>query len=658
MIEFGRDILNSQENATNREWLVTNGIGGFASGTLAGVNTRTYHALLVAALNPPLDRHVLVSGIDEEIIYKDRRYNLYANQWAADSVEAPGIALLESFMLDGTLPVWTYRIADALLEKRIWMAQGENTTYVHYTLLSGSAPMTIGLKTMVNHRDFHTVTRAMNWRMQISRVENGLKIDAFYEAQPIYLLSKDTHVWAEHTWFHDYYLATENYRGLDDLDDNLYAAWFETELAVGKSSTVVASTESTPNLNGKKALKAAQTNQKELLKTAGLKRNSNASLRQLTLAANQFIVDRPTPSAPNGKTVIAGYPWFADWGRDTMIALSGLTLTTGRPEIARQILLTYQQFVDEGMLPNRFIDDNSEPAYNTVDATLWYFHAIYSYYMATDDQELIADLFDTLEDIVRWHQRGTRYNIKQDEDGLLYAGEDGVQLTWMDAKVDEFVVTPRIGKPVEINALWYNALNVLAFFADELDKDGLIYERMANRVAEGFAKFWNEETNYCYDVIETPNGSNDPALRPNQLFAVSLPFSPLRPAQQQMIVDSCASNLVTPHGLRSLSPRHAEYVGDYGGDKYMRDSAYHQGTAWGWLISPFILAHLRVYKDKKAAKNYLKPLLNNLQNHCVGSLSEIFDGNAPYTPRGAFAQAWSIAAALECWHAIEDYTPL
>ncbi len=658
MIEFGRDILNSADNATSREWLVTNGIGGFASGTLAGMNTRTYHALLVAALNPPLDRHVLVSGIDEEITYKDRRYSLFANQWSANETETPGLAYLETFYLEGTMPVWTFRIEDALLEKRIWMAQGQNTTYVRYTMLSGSGPMSVGLKTLVNHRDFHTVTRALNWQMQSSRVDNGLKIDAFYEAQPIYLLSKDAQVWAEHTWFHDFYLATEHYRGLDDLDDNLYAAWFGTELTAGKSCTVVASTEADPELNSKKALKAAQTHEKDLLKTAGLKRNSSTALQQLTLAANQFIVDRPTLDDPEGKTIIAGYPWFADWGRDTMIALNGLTLMTGRATVARQILLTYQQFIDEGMLPNRFVDDNSEPAYNTVDATLWYFQAIYSYYMATDDRELVATLFETLEDIVRWHQLGTRYNIKQDADGLLFAGEDGVQLTWMDAKVDEFVVTPRIGKPVEINALWYNALNILAFFADELEKDGLIYERMATRVAEGFEKFWNAEMSYCFDVIETPNGSHDPALRPNQLFAVSLPFSPLTPEQQKAVVDACAKDLVTPHGLRSLSARHAEYIGDYGGDKYMRDSAYHQGTVWGWLISPFVLAHLRVYKDKKAAKHYLNPLLNNLQNHCVGSLSEIFDGNAPYTPRGAYAQAWSVAAALECWHTIDQYQPL
>ncbi len=654
MIQFGRDILNNSSTASAREWLVTNGIGGFASGTLSNINTRTYHGLLIAALDPPLDRHVLVSSIDEQVTYAGRPYKLYANQWAADAIEAPGLALLERFYLDGTIPVWIYRLGDALLEKRIWMQQGENTTYVRYKLLQGTAPFSLGAKMLVNHRDFHTTTRALNWQMQVKRVDQGLQVDAFYEAKPLYLLSQDAQAWPEHTWFHDYYLATEAYRGLDELDDYLYAGWFNCELKLGKACTLVLSTNPDAKLNGSQALKAQQRYEKDLLKTAGLKGNSVAAQKQLTLAASQFIVDRPTADAPDGKTVIAGYPWFSDWGRDTMIALSGLTLTTGRPEIARQILLTYHHFVDEGMLPNRFVDDNSQPAYNTVDATLWYFQAIYAYYMATDDRDLIAQLYDTLVEIVDWHRTGTRYNIQQDADGLLYAGSDGVQLTWMDAKVDEFVVTPRIGKPIEINALWFNALHILAFFADELEKDGLPYETLAKQAETGFAKFWNPETQYCYDVIETPMGTPDPALRPNQLFAVSLPFSPLTPAQQKSVVDACARDLVTPHGLRSLSARHAEYVGDYGSDKFMRDSAYHQGTVWGWLMLPFIQAHLRVYKDKKAARSFLAPMFNNMQNHCVGTLSEIFDGDAPFTPRGAYAQAWSVAAVLEATQAIEN----
>jgi predicted glycogen debranching enzyme len=374
-----------------------------------------------------------------------------------------------------------------------------------------------------------------------------------------------------------------------------------------------------------------------------------AWVNHLVLAADQFIVDRSVPEDPQGKTIIAGYPWFSDWGRDTMISLPGLTLATGRPEIARSILRTFARHVDQGMLPNRFPDAGQTPEYNTVDATLWYFEAIRAYYNATEDNDLLMELFPVLTDIINWHCRGTRYNIHLDAtDGLLYAGEKGVQLTWMDAKVGDWVVTPRIGKPIEVNALWYNSLRTMAKFARLIGKPHQEYEAMADRAQIRFARFWNQQTGSCYDVLDTPNG-DDPSVRPNQIFAVSLPESPLTPAQQKAVVDICGQMLLTSHGLRSLASNHPQYQGKYGGNQYQRDGAYHQGTVWGWLLGSFVTAHLRVYKNPKQARQFLQPMANHLIAHGIGSLSEIFDGDAPMTPRGCIAQAWTVAEVLRAW---------
>jgi predicted glycogen debranching enzyme len=333
-----------------------------------------------------------------------------------------------------------------------------------------------------------------------------------------------------------------------------------------------------------------------------------------------------------------------------MISLPGLTLATGRPEVGARILHTFAHYVDQGMLPNRFPDEDEAPEYNTVDATLWYFEALRAYLAATSDEMLVNDLYPVLRDIVDWHQRGTRYGIQLDpEDGLLYAGQEGVQLTWMDAKVDGWVVTPRMGKAVEVNALWYNALRIMAEFARCLGKETQTYEDLADRTAEGFVRFWNGERGYCYDVIDGPDG-DDPALRPNQLLAVSLEYSPLAAAQQRAVVDACARQLLTSHGLRSLAPDDPAYMGHYGGDRRQRDAAYHQGTVWGWLIGPFVQAHMRVYGDRGQARSFLRPLLQHLGGHGLGSLSEIFDGDAPFSPRGCTAQAWTVAEVLRAWH--------
>jgi predicted glycogen debranching enzyme len=356
-------------------------------------------------------------------------------------------------------------------------------------------------------------------------------------------------------------------------------------------------------------------------------------------------------------TIIAGYPWFGDWGRDTMIALPGLALATGRPELAVRVLRTFARFLDRGMLPNRFPDYGEQPEYNTVDATLWWAEAIRATHAVTGDDGLLKELFPALEDVVDWHRRGTRYGIGEDPvDGLLRAGEPGVQLTWMDARVGDWVVTPRIGKPVEVNALWYNALRALAGFARRLRRPAAPWDAAADRVRDGFGRFWYERGGYCYDVVEGPGG-DDHALRPNQLLAVALPESPLPAERQQRIVDVCARHLLTSFGLRSLAPTDPAFCGRCTGTQHQRDGAYHQGTVWGWLLGPFALAHARVHGDRVAARAFLEPMAHHLEDHGVGSIAEVFDGDAPFTPRGCVAQAWSVAETLRAWQTLSGPSP-
>jgi predicted glycogen debranching enzyme len=652
-ISFGREICGDLALAEQREWLVANGLGGYASGTVAGLLTRRYHGLLIAALPPPSGRMLLLTKLDETARYEGQRYALFCNRWSNGEAEPAGYRCLESFRLEGTTPVWTYAFQDALLEKRIWMEPGANTTYVRYDLCRGTAPVALSLKAIANHRDHHSRTRADDWHPEIEIVPGGLRVGT-----ALYLLSAGAAATAASEWYPGYWLRQEAYRGLDALDANLYAGRFDVLLSPGDSVTLVASTEPAPELDGATAYASRQAHEAQLLHQSGWE-YAPARMRHLVLAADQFIVRRAVGDDPDGRSIIAGYHWFADWGRDTMIALPGLTLATDRTDVAAAILRTYADFVDQGMLPNRFPDGGEAPEhaeYNTVDATLWYFEAIRAYHAATRDDALLRDLYPVLQEIVGWHVRGTRYGIHVDPaDGLLSSGEAGVQLTWMDAKVGDWVVTPRTGKAVEINALWYNALRFLADAAHQVGEPARCgttaeYEELAGRVHASFGRFWNHALGYCYDVVDGPGG-DDASLRPNQLLAVSLHYSALERAQQRAVVDVCARHLLTSHGLRSLAPGDAAYVGHYGGDRHQRDAAYHQGTVWAWLIGPFISAHLKVYGDRVLARSYLWPLIQELDAHCVGSLSEIFDGDPPFAPRGAIAQAWSVAEVLRAWRA-------
>jgi len=656
-VQFGREICGALEVAEQREWLVTNGIGGFASGTVSGNLTRRYHGLLVAALDPPVGRMQLVAKLDETAHYHGADQALATNRWGSGAVEPTGYLNIESFRLDGTTPVWHFEIADALIEKRIWMQHGENTTYVRYTLLRGSGPLELQIKSFVNYRDFHSSTHAGDWRMNIATLKNGLQVTAFEGATPFYLLSAQAAVEPQQEWYRNCFLLQEKYRGLDDREDHLLAAVFRATLEPQQSVLLVFSTSATATVDAAATLGPESARQSALLAQWSSSDEQGASaapgwIRQLVLAADQFIVTRTLPEAPDGRSIIAGYHWFADWGRDTMIALPGLTLTTGRADIAKKILLAFARYVHGGMLPNNFPDAGGRPEYNTVDAALWFFEAVRQYFAATQDTATLRELFPVMAQMISATLAGTRYQIHVDEsDGLLYAGEPGVQLTWMDARVGDWAVTPRIGKPVEINALWSNALETMASLAPMVKKSAGPYAKLATQVKQSFAKFWNAAADCCYDVIDSPGIGNDASLRPNQIFAVSLPQSPLTPEQQKRVVDFCARHLVTSHGLRSLAQGEPGYQGHYGGGVRERDGAYHQGTVWGWLLGPFVLAHLRVYGDHAAARSFLEPLGLQIHTHGLGTLSEICDGDAPFTPRGCIAQAWTVGEMLRAWRA-------
>ncbi len=651
-LDWGREVCGVLPVAESREWLCTNGIGGFASGTVAGLLTRRYHGLLVAALAPPLGRTLLVAKADETVEYDGATYRLAANRWADGTVDPHGYRDVERFRLEGTTPVWTFACGDARLEKRVFMEPGANTTYVRYRVLRGRG-VTLELRLLANYRDCHGSTRGPGWQMRVEPVADGLRITAYEGAGPFLLLARGAGFRPAHTWYEHFWLAVEQERGLAAREDHLHCGTARARLGPGDGLTLVCSAEPDPDLDGEAAWQRRRRHEDDLRarwrRVDAAARRAPAWIEQLVLAADQFVVRRPSPEAPDGMSVIAGYPWFGDWGRDTMICLPGLTLATGRPEVARPILTTFARFVDRGMLPNRFPDRGEVPEYNTVDATLWYVEAIRAYHAATEDDALLEELYPVLEEIVARHRAGTRYGIAEDPaDGLLRAGEPGVQLTWMDARVGDWVVTPRIGKPVEVNALWYNGLRAMAGFARRLGRRATPWDALAERVRDGFGRFWHEPAGHCYDVIDGPDGA-DPALRPNQIVAVSLPESPLALERQRMVVDACARHLLASFGLRSLAPGDPRYRGRYGGGVMERDGAYHQGPVWGWLLGPFALAHLRVYGDAEAAAGFIVPMAHHLADYGVGSLAEIFDGDPPHTPRGCIAQAWSVAETLRAW---------
>jgi predicted glycogen debranching enzyme len=671
-IRLGRERLGHIDSASRLEWLVTNGIGGYASGTVGGALTRRYHGLLVAALKPPVDRTLLLAKLAERVCVDGTWIDLDLNHWAGGVSSPLGHLHLESFRLEGAVPLWTWAIGNTRLEKRVWMEQGQNTTYVQYRLAASPSPVTLSLRALVNHRDHHATVSRGERAPRIDAVTGGLEVRAFPDATPLWLFVEGAEVRPANIWYRNFALAIETERGLDDREDHLFAGEFTRVLQPGEVLTCVASTRHDAG-RGALALAGAlhrrHAHEHSLLEAyesahGKRAREAPAWIRQLVLAADAFVVERSsgseeslraTPSAP--RTVMAGYPWFTDWGRDTMIALPGLALTTGRPEIARAVLQLFAAHVDRGMLPNYFPDDGAPPEYNTVDAALWFFQAVNAYVEQTGDLELLEQVYPALEDIGAWYERGTRFGIQVDpHDWLVTQGADGVALTWMDARVEDWVVTPRRGKPVEINALWYGALMTMTRLARRLGRQHLGYDDMAQRVVNSFARFWNPETGCLYDLLDGPNGP-DASIRPNQVFACSLPDSPLDTPQRRGVVDVVGRRLLTSYGLRSLAPDAPDYRGRMTGDRRTRDGAYHQGTVWTWLLPHYALAHHAAYGDRDEALRLLAPMADLHRAMAMGTLPEVADGDPPHTPRGCFAQAWTVAETLRAWHELSEATP-
>ena len=647
MIQFKPEICRDLDAALRREWLETNGLGGFASSTIIGLNTRRYHGLLVAATKPPVGRFVLLSKLEETLFIEGQAFELSANRYPG-VVHPQGFRYLKQFRLD-PFPVFTYEIEGIEIEKSVFMIQGENSTVVHYELKKNNHPespknLWLELRPLIAFRDYHNTTHENGAISRDVEERSDLASVSPYQGLPsLYLAHNALDLRKTGDWYRNFEYDAERERGLDFSEDLFNPLVLRFDLRLRRQASVIASTE-------QRDVAKVEYRESEITRRRNAKLSSPVEddfVQTLAAAADQYIVSRG-----DQKTVIAGYHWFSDWGRDTMIALPGLTLPTGKHEVARSILRTFAKHADQGMLPNRFPDAGETPEYNTVDATLWFFEAARAYLAYTGDLEFVRDeLYPVFADSVLWHVRGTRYGIKVDPSGLLSSGEPGVQLTWMDAKVGDWVVTPRRGKPVEIQALWYNALCIMEdlarHFGDEAGQKR--YRSMATLARWSFNRlFWNEPTGCLYDVVN--GGPPDASIRPNQIFAVSLTHSMLSTERAKAVVEKVQEHLLTPYGLRTLAPSDPQYRGRYTGGPTERDGAYHQGTVWPWLMGPFISAYVKVNGDSEAARRqaaaWLAPLKDHLADGGLGHISEILDGDSPQRPCGCIAQAWSVAEIL------------
>jgi predicted glycogen debranching enzyme len=659
LINIGEMTCRDYSKSSQLEWLETNGLGSFASGTVSGANTRRYHGLLVASLHPPADRFVTLSKLEETVLVGKQYFELAANQFP-ETISPKGHYLIQEFRLN-PFPVWIYNANGLLLEKAVFMLQGENTTVVRYRLLRPEKDRfaVLALRSFVAFRDYHSLASENDVIQRLPvREEAALLQLRPYEGLPALTLHHNAIGFTVRPdWYRQFEYVEELNRGLNFREDLFTHGYFSFELSSKNPLAFVVATlddkgpVSTRQVDAWEAQEAAR---RRAIMTSPA--SDDPFVQQLQLAADAFVIRR----ADGACSIIAGYHWFTDWGRDTMISLPGLALTTRRFELAKNILSSYLKYCDQGMLPNRFPDHGGAPEFNAADATLWLFHAVHQYFRATGDLGFLRDeAFPKLEEAIDWHIKGTRYGIRMDAaDGLLSAGEPGVQLTWMDAKIGDWVVTPRQGKAVEINALWHNAMRVMENFSQKLKNDARtsFYQQLASRIQLSFNQvFWNAEANCLFDCIQ--EGVPDKKIRPNQIFAVSLPHALLSSDRAQAVVQVVKEKLLTSYGLRSLAPDDPDYQPVYKGNGYERDRAYHQGTVWAWLIGPFVDAYLNAFGESDENCRYLKSLLEGFQRHLseamLGSISEIFDAEAPHAPKGGAAQAWSLAEVLRTYQKLE-----
>lgn len=648
------------------EWLVTNGLGGYASGTVTGAITRRYHGLLIAALPNPLGRIMMLNGLSERLRLPNRRV-VYTGAEELAGITPEATLALSEFRLENGLPVWRYEVDGFVFEKRLIMPYRQNTVHVTYQLLSGKGILRLGLRPAIHFRPHDaTVCQPHSISYSLTVSEDQFEIAGAPELPMLRLIihgpstaftfdRKETSL----------IYRTERNRGYEWEGSLWSPGYFRADLDEGDKTTLVASTEGWDTiraLSPEEALRVELDRRKQLL-AAALPQAQTGPAAELVLAADQFLITpvgrvedeaRMHASGDEIRTVIAGYHWFTDWGRDTMISLEGLTLMTGRENEAAWILLTFAHYVRDGLIPNMILEGGKEGLYHTADATLWFFHAIHRYVEMTGDRTTLKLLIPKLVGIIEHHVNGTRFGIRMDKrDALLLQGQQGYQLTWMDAKVDDWVVTPRRGKAVEINALWYNALRLLERWLKEENEEDSARRMgdMADRARDSFNQmFWFEQGGYLYDVIDAESGDSNDACRPNQVLAISLDYPVLDKARWKPVMDVVTDRLLTPVGLRSLCPGYPDYRTKYYGDLRSRDAAYHQGTVWAWLIGPYVDAWLKINPGNEAeARRFLAGFVPHLSEACIGSISEIFDAGPPYTPRGCVAQAWSVAEVLRCW---------
>jgi predicted glycogen debranching enzyme len=657
MIRFTRHDLQDANSALDREWLETNGLGGYASSTILGINTRKYHGLLVAAVTPPVERLLMLSHLDETLIINGARLEIASNEYEG-LIHPDGYRYLEEVWLD-PYPIFTYVVGGVKLEKSIFMLHGENTTCVTYAihpLPNGPrvSQVFLEVRPIIGFRGHHALMKEDGSLQNRFDVLRGSLVLRPLENMPALNISFTGGRFEQSgCWYRNYHYRREKESGYPWREDLFSPGRFVFTFEDSDSVWLAFSTQP-DRITEVASRQEAEVERRHHLTASP--QGLDELAEYLQLAADAFITRR----GGDGASIIAGYPWFTDWGRDTMISLPGLTLVTGRFQEARSIISTFLEAMKDGLIPNRFPDSSGEAEYNSMDATLWLFEAVRKYYDYTGDSDFIAEILPKLREAIAWHLEGTMYGIKVDEDGLLAGGQEGTQLTWMDAKVRGKVITARIGKPVEVNALWYNALRIVANLCLEfggLAEEGK-YDHLARRASENFNKaFWNMSKQCLFDLVTGDH--RDEAVRPNQVLAISLTYPVLETSRWSRVLQVVERELLTPFGLRSLSPTHPDYRGTYAGDLETRDHAYHQGTIWPWLLGPYITAYVKTHGKNEATRAYcrslLDPFLRHLKDAGLGTISEIFDGDPPHRPNGCIAQAWSVAELLRA--ILEDLTP-
>jgi predicted glycogen debranching enzyme len=670
-IDFTQAESASVPQMLHREWLITNGLGGYASGTISGAVTWRYHGLLIAALPAPNGRSTMLNHLEECVFTPGRELIQFGGAEPRQPGESSAPNYLTDFRLENQLPYWRYDVDGIQIEKRLLMPYLQNTVHVTFTLLSRHEGMFLELRPSMHFRPFEgNVAAAHPDDYEVRSRGQRFEISTSNEEYPplrLLVAAKQSRFIHEGGARREIFYQRDAERGYEARGELWSPGYFSAALEPGVPVTLVASTEdwhTITALDPEAAYDTENDRRRRLLRLAQPEVQTGPAA-ELVLAADQFIITpagrikdaaRARAAGDELRSVIAGYHWFTDWGRDTMISLEGLAITTGRFHEAAWILRTFAHYVRDGLIPNMFPEGRNEGLYHTADATLWFFQATHRYVLATNDRETLAALLPVLRGIVDHHLRGTRFGIGVDPtDGLLRQGEEGYQLTWMDAKVGDWVVTPRRGKAVEINALWFNALKLLEGWLVAANEATAAREIAAHaeKARQSFnRRFWNPGRNSLFDVIDGGDARDevDPAIRPNQILAVALTHPVLERPHWESVVSVVAKELLTPVGLRSLSRDHRDYKSKYYGDLRSRDAAYHQGTVWAWLIGPFIDAWLKVHpNDRAGARRLLEGFVPHLNEACIGSISEVFDAESPYTPRGCIAQAWSVAEVLRCF---------